>query len=68
MTGVGGELHSAILRRIVSHALGVYSEHARVVRISSTLSRDTTLNHIVRLEEAHGGQQKRISSDLVVHF
>jgi hypothetical protein len=27
-----------------------------------------SLNHIVRLEEAHGGQKKRISSNLVVHF
>src|SRR5215813_6867584 len=40
--GAGGAFHSAILRWIVSRALGVDSEHARVVRISSTLSRDTT--------------------------
>jgi len=41
-TGAGGELHSALLRWIVSRASGVYSEHARVGRIASTLSRDTT--------------------------
>jgi hypothetical protein len=41
-TGAGGTFHSAILRWIVSRASGVGSEHARVVRISSTLSRDTT--------------------------
>jgi hypothetical protein len=41
-TGAGGELQSVILRWIVSRASGVYSEHTRVVRIASTLSRDTS--------------------------
>ena len=41
-TGADGALHSALLRWIVSRASGGYSKHARVVRISSTLSRDTT--------------------------
>src|SRR5712692_982228 len=41
-TGAGGALHSPLLRWIVSRASGAYSEHTRVVRISSTLSRDTT--------------------------
>src|SRR5712691_4451252 len=38
-TGAGGEPHSALLRWIVSRASGVDSEHVRVVRIASTLSR-----------------------------
>jgi hypothetical protein len=42
-TGAGGACHSAILRWIVSRASGVDSEQARVVRIASTLSRDTTV-------------------------
>ena len=37
-------LRSALLRWIVSRASERYSKHARVVRISYTLSRDTTLN------------------------
>src|SRR5438445_4926015 len=36
------EAGGALLRWIVSQASGVYSEHVRVVRISYTLSRDTT--------------------------
>src|SRR5712691_330101 len=40
--GADGALHSALLRWIVSRASGGYSKHARVVRISYTLSRDTT--------------------------
>jgi hypothetical protein len=40
----GGAVHSAILRWIVSRASGVDSEQARVVRISSTLSRDTIVH------------------------
>src|SRR5712691_8897594 len=41
-TGAGGAFHSALLRWLVSRASGVDSEQARVVRISSTLLRDTT--------------------------
>jgi hypothetical protein len=40
--GADGALHSALLRWIVSRASGGYSKHARVVRISYTLSRDST--------------------------
>src|SRR6516162_1661008 len=39
-TGADGALHSALLRCIVSRVSGGYSTH--VVRISYTLSRDTT--------------------------
>jgi hypothetical protein len=41
-TGTDGALQSARLREIVSRASEGYSQHARVVRFSSTLSRDTT--------------------------
>ena len=37
---------SALLRWIVSRASGGYSKHVRVVRISYTLLRDTTLNRM----------------------
>src|SRR2546429_4269815 len=40
-TGADGAFHNAILRWIVSRASGVDSAQARIVRISSTLSRDT---------------------------
>jgi uncharacterized membrane protein YkgB len=41
-TVTDGALRSALLRWIVSRASEGYSKHARVVRISYTLSRDTT--------------------------
>jgi hypothetical protein len=43
-TEADGAFDSALLRWIVSRASGEYSKHACVVRISYTLSRDTTLN------------------------
>src|SRR5215831_3473124 len=64
-TGAGGAFPSAILRRIVSCASGVDSEQARVVRISSTLSRDTTAKlHLRRfvlwsLPVTYGAQRGR---------
>ena len=47
-----------LLRWIVSRASGGYSKHARVVRISSTLSRDTTTNLDPFIIHAASGDSK----------